>query len=60
MATEEEFDQWCDEVEMIVSRRIGRDIGYEDKAKWDYSLYFNQWMTPQQAAEDFYQFLNDR
>lgn len=59
MATEAEFDQWCDEVEDIVSRRIGRDIDYEDKAKWVYSFYFNQGLTHQQAADEFYQFIHD-
>jgi hypothetical protein len=57
-ASDDEFDEWCAQVDEIVSKCMGdRGINEERRVEWDYSAQFNQGLTRVEGADRLYQFL---
>jgi hypothetical protein len=57
-ASDDEFDEWCAQVDEIVSKCM-RDRGIDEarRTEWDYSAHFNQGLTRAEGADQLYQFL---
>jgi hypothetical protein len=59
-ASDDEFDEWCAQVDEIVSKCMGdRGINEELRMEWDYSTHFNQGLTRAEGADRLYQFLKE-
>jgi len=59
-ASDDEFDEWCAQVDEIVAKCIGdRGIDEERRMEWDYSTNFNQGLTRAEGADQLYQFLKE-
>jgi hypothetical protein len=57
-ASDDEFDEWCAQVDEIVAKCIGdRAIDEASRMEWDYSAHFNQGLTRAEGADRLYQFL---
>ncbi|MDB9529549.1 hypothetical protein PN498_26400 [Oscillatoria sp. CS-180] len=57
-ASDDEFDEWCAQVDEIVSKCMGdRGIDEERRMEWDYSAHFNEGLTRAEGADRLYQFL---
>jgi hypothetical protein len=59
-ASADEFDEWCAQVDEIVSRCMG-DLGIDEERQmeWDYSAHFKQGLTRAEAADRLYLFLQE-
>lgn len=57
-ASDDEFDEWCAQVDEIVSKCMGdRGIDEERRMEWDYSAHFYDNLTRAEGADRLCQFL---